>query len=389
MRYKLLLVALLCSALASCRTEDPLPGPPPGTILFGDKTDEIAADIIELDDGNFLIVGGKEEKKSNEYDIMIVKVDQEGREIWTRILEDENRDVYGRFIRKTPEGYGILAFEAVNNTIYGNQTNLTLERYTEDFDLIRSTALSAPESYYGGGEPVSSFHITSGGSFLIETISYDVVRIQRVTSQGVPEQPIQLSNNSQGYASNTFVPSHTGGFVAANIPSYGSNELRLSFYDEEGVPTGNVQTYFLNESGQVLGLTYFADSTYLVALTDYSYGSGSISLAHLNLNGTLLEQITLDNDGSFTRIFTNADGSINLFGNSNVNYGNNGSQQTNALVINMDDLNSDDDVTSYGGSVTDGLKNVLKTSNGRYAIVGFTRSFGSGGSDASLIFYQP
>ncbi len=389
MRNKFLLFALLCSVvLSSCRTEDPLPAAPPGTILFGEEQDEIAADIIEMADGNFLIVGGKEDKKSGEYDIMLIKVDSDGGELWTRILEDESRNAYGRFIRRTTEGYAIIVLES-NSLNYGT-SNMYLERYTEDFGLIRRTQVTSPDGYYyGGSDPVASFHITSTGSFLVETRTYDRIGIQKFSSDGVPEQPVELANTDNGsrYAS-VIAPNPAGGYVAAHVPQYNSTSLFLAYFDGDGNQVGTSNAYNLSEPGQVTGVGFLSDSTILVSTYSYSYEGGG-AIAQLDLNGTVLQQVGLDNLAYYSSILSDPDGSFHLFGNGLENYTNSGTLQSGYVVLSMESIQGTEQATNFGGTGGDGLRGVIRTSDGRYAMVGYTRSYGAGGSDATLIFYQP
>lgn len=389
MRVKHFLLALLCcTVLASCRTEDPLPAPPPGTLLFGEETNEIAGDILEMADGSFLIVGGKEEKKSGEYDIMLVKVDANGGELWTRIIEDDTRNSYGRFIRETSEGYAIIVLESNGNNY--NVSSMSLERYTDDFQLIRRTQISSPGGYYyGSNDPISTFLVTASGDYLIETRTYDRIQIQKITADGVPEEPVELLNTDAGASfTSSLSPNFDGGYVVAHFPQYNSNDLMVTNFDENGDLIGGAREYNLQTTGQVTSVGYLPDSTLLVAAYDY-YNGGSGRLVQLDqVSGLVLREFELSNSGSYAQILSEADGSFHLFGNSQ-NYGNYGLQNSGTVILSFDSITDNARATSYGGSDGDGMKSVIRTSDGRYAIVGYTRSYGAGGTDASLIFYQP
>ena len=177
------------------------------------------------------------------------------------------------------------------------------------------------------------------------------------------------------------------------IESYGSNRLTLQYFDEDGAQTNNFQDYVLDETGQVVGIAALPDSTILVSLWTYDYYSsstaGGASIAHLDRNGNLLRQVNIDNQAYFTEIFVHSDGSILLFGNSDGIYDYSTGVQTSQVVVNrIPDWTSDGEITTFGGDAS-GMRGVVSVDDDRYGIVGFTRSFGAGGSDATLIYYQP
>ena len=395
MRYKLFFFALLCSVLVSCRELPTLPAPPPGTLVFGEDRDEVASDILAMDDGNFLILGGKEDKKSSTWDIMLIKVTPDGTELWTRIIEDDSRDSYGRHIVKIDDGYAIVAYEVANNNgnFYGG-VNAFLERYDDDFQLQGRSAISAVSGYGGTADPVAEMHPTASGGALVEVFNYDQINIQAFAPNGNPQEPINFYSGSQGaQRAKSLAPDLDGGFILGLVESYGSNRLTLQYLDGDGAQTNNFQDYVLDETGQVVGIAALPDSTILVSLWTYEYYSSSnpsgASLAHLDRNGNVIRQVVIDNQAYFTDIFVHSDSSILLFGNSDGIYDYSTGVQTSQVVVNrISDWTSDGEISTFGGDAS-GMRGVVPMDDDRYGIVGFTRSFGAGGSDATLIFYQP
>ncbi len=393
MRYSLILLSLLCLALVSCQEQPPLPAAPPGTILFGEKYDEVASDILEDADGNFLILGGKEDKSSGEWDIMLVKVDGTGREMWTRIIEDDDQNSYGRHIVKTQDGYGMVTYEQQSTGSFYGGINISLERYDEDFQLQGRAAITGQGAYNGTNDPVAELFVTPSGGFIVESFGYSETSIQQFSSSGVPSEPINVINGSLGAReARTLIPVAGGGYVMAQSNSLSSNQVLVYSFDEEGNPLSDIQEYFLNQSGQVIGLAVLPDSTYLVTTWSYDYSTASVGgniLIHLDPDGTVLDQINITNQAYFSKVYPRADGSLILIGNSQEVYGPNGLEAPNTVVVYKESLQGDEQVVSYGGDSGDGMRDVVLTSDGRYAIVGFTRSYGAGGSDATLIFHQP
>lgn len=393
-RLSLFLISLLCGALASCSTVDPLPNAQPGTILYGDESDEMAGDIIEIDNGNFLIVGAKENIKTRLSDIMVTKVDPEGRELWTQILKDDARDSYGRYIRKTSEGYAIVVIElATLDETETTEPLVALERYTDGFELISSTNILPPGGFFSGRDYISNFYVTPSGAFLLESKNYNKIFIQRFSSEGVLERTDEFLKGKYGSSvARTFVSNDRGGYTLAYNEASNVDEIRLVYFDSEGNPTGVNENYQLDSAGQVVGVGYLPDGTCLVVtwewfLRNTQMGESTIRIA--GLNGSQITKGTLDVDGYFTNVSVEPDGRIFLFGNSERRMTTDGLGEEITLVLSLEDPSSDPRVYSYGGENGDGMRGVLRASDGRYAIVGFSRSFGAGGSDATLIFHEP
>ncbi len=389
MRTRLALIAfLLCSlGMVSCESDDRFPAAPSGTILYGDDLGEVAGDILELDDGNFLIVGGKEERRTGRYDIMLIKVDPEGNELWTRVLEDKSRNVFGHLIRKTVEGYAIMVLE--NNDGGYEISNIYLEQYTEDFDLIRRSTVVNPTGYFYGRHGLQNFHVTPSGAFLVETNDYDQVNIIRVSPEGISEQPMKFGNYIGVGSASVFTTNHDGGYVIAHLEEYGSNELELSFFDDEGGPTGRSQSYFLDHISVIIGIDALPDSTYMVTYRNYEASPTPAQVVHLDLNGDVIKQVTLEDEGNFTWFFAEPNGDLALFGNSEPINDDYGTQQRNIQALTIEEFSNKGDRRRLGGTVNDEMTSVIRTSDGRYAIVGYTRSYRNGNADATLIFYEP
>lgn len=389
MRIHLTLIAiLLCSlGMVSCESDDRFPAAPPGTILYGGDLGEVAGDIIELDDGNFLIVGGKEEKRTGRYDIMLIKIDRDGNELWTRILEDKRRNVFGHLIRKTAEGYAIMVLE--NNDGGYEISNIYLEQYTEDFDLIRRSVVVNPTGYFYGRHGLQNFYVTPSGAFLVETNDYDQVNIIKVTPEGISRQPMKFGNYIGVGSASVFTSNYDGGYVIAHLEEHGSSELELSFFDEEGEPTGRSHSYFLDPMAGIIGVKALPDTTYMVSYRKYEASPTPVQVVHLGLNGDVIKQVTLEDQGNFTWLFADTNGDLALFGNSEPINDDYGTQQRNIQALTIDEFSNKGDRRRLGGSVNDEMKSVIQTSDGRYAIVGYTRSYRNGNADATLIFYEP
>lgn len=383
--YKIFLFFCLCIALTSCNTPNPLPTAPSGTFLFGEEGDEVAADILEMSDGNFLLVGGKENPATGFYDVMVIKVDSEGSEVWTRVFEDE-RDVYGRFVRRTSDGYVLLVLESTGRGSIIE--NLFLEYYTDEFEFISSSTVTDPSSYFLRNEDLASFHRTPTGDFLLETNGDKWAMISKISSDGTSGERLEFGNfNTQVKRPSIMTPYWDGGYLVAHIAAIGSRNLFLSFLDSEGNPRGDRWEFDLGSIGRVIGIDCYPDSSCIVFYRENN--SPKVLAIRVDSDGNQILQIELDDNANFSKIFAHPDGSLFKFVNENRFFDTNGTALKNISTTSLDGLGITTDVTSYGGTGSDEFRNVIQTTDGRYAIVGFSRSFGAGGSDATLIFHEP
>lgn len=75
---------------------------------YGTRTSiDEARDIIETEDGHFLVVGTTLSLESAKSDILLVKIDKEGREVWRKTYGKEKNDM-GNSIIRTNEGFLIV-----------------------------------------------------------------------------------------------------------------------------------------------------------------------------------------------------------------------------------------------------------------------------------------
>lgn len=64
------------------------------TKTIGDSLDEYASDIKRLPDGNFIVAGYGRVNSSNNYDALLIKIDQDGNVLWTKSYGGSNNDQF-------------------------------------------------------------------------------------------------------------------------------------------------------------------------------------------------------------------------------------------------------------------------------------------------------
>gem|GEM_PF-4623031 len=383
---KYLLLALLTIAFASCQEPPERALAPNGSYTYGDKNSEIGSDLLELEDGSFMLVGGQQDAKTGNYQVMFLKLDAQFREEWTRTIDNPTKNEYGRYIEKTDDGYAVLVYENPNQ--YGS-ANVLFRQYSEDLQLIGQSSIPAGENYTGN--PVTSFNKLPNGGFLLGIPGQDGSRIFKLRSSGALEDQFQLGQNYSNGAGN-FITRTRSGYMATNATSYSGGNASVYHFDNNGDLVSQFSSLILNNYGSVMGVSQLNDGNYAILLGDpYNDNYSGVILDSI---GTYLEDLNIDERGFMFHFESQEDGKLVFFGNtlSQDNYAYFGGSQTSnndGLIYQKDSLSDDGDLTTVGGSNSDRIRGVRRLSDGRYALIGQTQSYGAGALDVFLSFYNP
>lgn len=100
---------------------------------IGGEKSEIAKSLTRTTDGNFMMVGGREIARSGDFDFFLLKLDQNGQQVWAKNIGEENEDIlYG--VAPTPDG-GIVATGSTRS--FGSeQRDLSVMYFDQSGELI-------------------------------------------------------------------------------------------------------------------------------------------------------------------------------------------------------------------------------------------------------------
>lgn len=386
MRMKYLMLALLTLAIASCQEPPERALAPNGSYTYGDKNSEIGSDILELEDGSFMLVGGQQDPKTGNYQVMFLKLDAQFREEWTRTIDNPTKNEYARYILKTDDGYAVLVYENPNQ--YGS-ANVLFRQYSEDLDLLGQASIPAGENYTG--DPITGFYSLPNGGFLLAVPGQEGPRVFKLRSTGALEDQVQLGQ-IYGYGTNNFLTPTRSGFMAADASNYSGGNASVYHFDEDGELVSQFVSPILNNYGTVIGVSQLTDGNFAVLFGD-QYNDNFTGVI-LDSTGTYIEDLSIDEEGFIFHFEVQEDGKLLFFGNtfSQQNYGYfSGSQTTNndGLIYQKDSLSDDGDLTTIGGSNSDRIRGIRRLSDGSYALIGQTQSYGAGALDVFLSFYNP
>ncbi len=299
---------------------------------FGSSEYSGGESIQETVDGGYIIVGSRLSARPTDYDILLIKTDDKGRELWTRTFGGKGWD-WGSFVRQTPDGGYVIT------------------GWTDS---------------YGAG---------AGDLWLIKTDGAGVKEWDR-TYGGI--------DNDQG---NCVQPTSDGGYIVTGTTtsySIGQDDLWLLKTDA----TGNVQwmrTFGGSGSDEGQYVQQTGDGGYIVVGSTTSFGSGDSDVWFIRLG--------VDGDVAWTRTLGGTEWD---WGSAVVQVGDdgfimagstfsNGAGESDVWLIRIDADGHEDWSRTFGGPDLDFGLGLELTADGGFIIAGQTHSYGAGKSDLWLI----
>ena len=313
-----------------------------GTMLwnktFGGYTQDKGFSVQQTSDGGFILTGHTFSFGHGSCDLWLIKTDENGNEQWNKTHGNVQAD-YGRSVRQTSEG-GYIITGGTRSYGCGHPGDIWLVKTDENGMELWNFTWGGP--FAGSSEDGFSVEQTPDGGYIL-----------------------------------------TGCYV--NISDY-SVDVILIKTDENGDEEWN-RTWGgrYNEHGNCVKVT--SDGGYIISGNVHK-GSGwsDAWIIKTDVNG--IEQWNRSFGGSyidsFESVFQTNSGGYIMTGDTWIRYNN--SLYTDVLVIETD-CDGNDIWNSTMGKITDGERgySVQQTTDGGYAIIGYTYSYGAGYSDFWLI----
>ena len=339
--------------------------------------------INQTVDGGFILTGRTKSYGKGNFDVWLIKADGNGSEIWNRTYGGPSDDYALGVIQATDNGYVIIGSTAS----YGNGNNdVWLIKVDPDGNEIWNRT-------YGGGDTDNGRAIeeTLDGGFILTggTYSYsngeNDVWIIKTDSEGNEVWNRTYGGNSFDWGESVIKTSNGGYLIAGDTLSYGMGQydIWLIKINEEGVEQWN-KTYGGNIWDQVYTIQQTDDDGFIFIGYTSSYGAGQydIWLIKTDSNGNILWARTYggrDVDIGYSVQQTN-DGKYILVGFTR-SYG---VGSYDLWLIKTDENGIREWNQTYGGRDWDEGWSVKELPNGGYVTCGCTRSYGAGNYDVWL-----
>lgn len=134
------------------------------TKTIGDSLDEYASDIKRLPDGNFIVAGYGRVNSPNNYDALLIKIDQDGNVLWTKSYGGSNND---DFAEVEIVNDGLIAVGTTNSiSLMGNKEVYLLKT---DFNGNVHFFKTFNFGDFSEGHSIKELH---GGGFIIAGANY-------------------------------------------------------------------------------------------------------------------------------------------------------------------------------------------------------------------------
>lgn len=130
---------------------------------FGGPFSDLGKDVIELQDGSFMIVGTTSSIGSGPASMLVIKTDANGNEIWNRSFGGEGLDGGSELVQVNSYEVMLLGF---TGSFGAGDRDVYLQSVSTDGDSLASF-------FYGGAgyEESQAFQLTSYGSFIMSNHS--------------------------------------------------------------------------------------------------------------------------------------------------------------------------------------------------------------------------
>jgi predicted secreted protein len=350
---------------------------------YGGSGDDQAYSIVQTSDGGYALAGYTNSSGAGSYDFWLIKTNSSGDMQWSQT-------------------YGGTGYDEAFSVVQGNDTGYAVAGYTNSYGagaadawLVKTDSsgnMQWSQTYGGraqdgaysaiqtsdGGYALAGFTDSFGaGSFdfwLVKTnASGSMMWNQTYGGTGDDEAACVIQTSDDGYA----LVGYTNSFGA------GGYDFWLVKTDSSGTMMWN-QTYGgtgYDEAGCVIQTS----NGYALAGLTTSIGAGSFDfwLVRIDSSGTSQWNQTYGgaNDEVANALVQTSDGGYALGGWTD-SYG---AGDADYWLVKTTSSGSTQWNQTYGGSGDDEAFSLVQTSDGGYALVGFTASYGAGGRDAFLV----
>ncbi len=358
---------------------------PAWDMTFGKTDNESAASVQQTSDGGYIIAGTTSTYGWGEPDAWLVKTDYKGTRLWDAKFGGKYYDT-ATSVQQTSDGGYIIA-----------GTTFTYGAGGSDAWLIKTDANGNKiwDRTFGGvgNESASSVQQTSDGGYIIAgtTDTYGAggsdAWLIKTDYKGLRMWDRTFGGVGNESASSVQQTSDGGYIIAGTTDTYGAggSDAWLIKTDSNGIRLWD-KTFGGPGNESASSVQQTSDGGYIIAGTTDTYGAGGTDawLIKTDANGTRFWDRTFGGPGneSASSVQQTSDGGYIIAGTTDT-YGAGGSD---AWLIKTDFRGNRLWDKTFGGPGNDSASQVKQTKEGGYIVAGTTTSYGSGGTDAWLIY---
>lgn len=386
---KLLLLGIVIPFLlvTSCRKPTAPPDQEPDilwTKTYGGSNHDIGYSVQQTADGGFIIVGSTESFGAGHNDIYFIKTSASGDAMWTKMYGDIDND-YGYSVYQTSDG-GYIISGASGSDIYLLKTD-------SNGDTIWTKMFGG--DYVDIGYAVEQ---TSDGGYIISGVSWNAFGSCDAYLLKTDETGDSLWANTYGGEGYDYFFSvqetSDGGYIATGYTTLNGMDTSQDIYLVKTDENGNemwTRRYGGNrvESGSSVQVTF--EGGYIISGYTETFGPGyyDVYIIKTDINGDSLwtKAYGWTGEDYGNSVHQTLNGGYIVAGSTKPF--NSGYDEVDIYVLLLDTKGDTLWTKTYGGAKREKAYSVQQTSDRGYVIVGYTQSYGGGGSDVYLIKIKP
>jgi hypothetical protein len=351
---------------------------------YGGGNNESASSIIQTTDGGYAVAGSTDSEGAGESDSWVIKLDEQGKMVWDWTYEGSGYNSASSIIQTTDGGYAVAG--STDSKGAGESDSWVIK-------LDEQGKVVWDWTYGGSGfEQASSIIQTTDGGYAVagSTDSKGAGQMDfwviKLDEQG--KMVWDWTYGGSGYdMAFSLVQTTDGGYaVAGSIFSKGASEIDFWVIklDEQGKMVWD-RTYGGSGFEQAFSLIQTTGGGYAVAGSILSKDTGKMDFWVIKLDeqGKMVWDWTYGggNNGQAFSLIQTTGGGYAVAGSTTSK----GAGEMDFWLIKLDEQGKMVWDWTYGGSNNDQARSLIQTTDGGYAVAGWTTSKGAGEMDFWVI----
>jgi hypothetical protein len=358
---------------------------PPGdwSQTYGGSGDEYAFSVVQANDGGYALAGFTDSSGAGGFDFYLVKTDSAGNLNWSQTYGGSGDDFAYSLVKTTDGGYALAGYTSSYGAGY------------YDFYLVKTDSADNEQWYktYGGAgdDEARSVIQTSDGGYALAGWTdsfggggYDFYLVKTDSSGNmVWNKTYGSTGDNEAYS---LIQTSDGGYALAGYTdAFGAGGR--DFYLIKTDSAGNMQwnmTYGGIGDDEAYSIVQTSGGYALAGYTS-SLSVGTTSFWLVKTNSTGAEQWSQTygstGDNEAYALVQTADGGYAFGGYTDAS----GAGGYDFWLVKTDSAGGVQWSQTYGGSSDDYAQSLIQTTDGGYALAGYTSSSGAGGNDFYLV----
>lgn len=352
------------------------------TQTYGGSREDGAHAVIQMADGEFVLIGFTWSYGAGGGDAYLVKTNARGELRWNRTYGGASDDRPYSGIQTTDGGFAIAGYTKSSGAGW------------EDFWLIKidkSGELQWSRTYGGSSRDIaySVIQSTDGGFVLAGTHSFKDFWLVKTDAYGMLQWNRTYGGSGNDQA-NSVIQTTDGGFVLVgetHSPEYGATAVKGATWllktDGNGFVEWN-RTYGGSEGNEASSIIQTTDGGFTFA----GRKEWDAWLVKTDANGDIQWEQTFGDDelgDAANSVIQTTDGGFALAGYTSHGLLVGKEEKADFFLVKTDASGIFQWNQTYGGSETEWAYSVIETADGGFTLTGFTSSYGAGSRDVWLV----